>query len=403
MATQRVGMAGLSRQRPARLSSKLEGLSYSSFSRSSSPFVSTASTTATAVATSCLRCQWRAFTASSRFRQSDAKPAPPRTTAPTSTAASPSPSTSSAATKALPVAAQLPSPLANAPRSYGKRTNEFTPTALSRPIGMPLPPLPGENSGIDTRSLRQRRDDFVNYEKHLVRREELKSKIVKPYFRDWSNLQFHKGKTFLAPPRLFRADVSLYFPNLVGQCLLAADKAQAAHDQTDTTPLLAQHPVSVVALFSSLWAENQVRTFVSPEANPALADLLASQPGGVQLVQINVEENPLRAWLVRRFRGSLRRRIAERDWARYLLVTRGLSDDIRESIGVLNSKVGYVYLVDRNCRIRWAGSGPSEPEERQSLVKGVQRLLAEAADARLQAPKGAPSSTVQAEKPRPKA
>lgn len=97
---------------------------------------------------SCLLCQWRTFSTS--YRRLAEKPAEP---------------------PATPAAS--PNPLADAPRAYGKSVTEFTPKPLSRPIGMPNPPRPGENAGIDSRTWKQRRDDFVDYDKHLVKRKQL--------------------------------------------------------------------------------------------------------------------------------------------------------------------------------------------------------------------------------------
>ena len=96
----------------------------------------------------CLLCQWHSFSTSYR-RLAEKEP---------------------------PIASSSPhfeSPLADAPRSYGKAVTEFTPKPLSRPIGLPNPPRPGENWGIDTRSWKQRREDFVDYDKHLIRRKVL--------------------------------------------------------------------------------------------------------------------------------------------------------------------------------------------------------------------------------------
>lgn len=50
---------------------------------------------------------------------------------------------------------------------------EHTPKALSRPLGQLQPPQPDENTGVDPRSWRERRDDFWNYDKHLARRQQL--------------------------------------------------------------------------------------------------------------------------------------------------------------------------------------------------------------------------------------
>ncbi|KAI1474802.1 ATP10 protein-domain-containing protein [Daldinia eschscholtzii] len=316
----------------------------------------------------CLLCQSRGFSTSYRLLAEQGAAAATKAAKP---AADSQPTKPGAPASSEPAKVIPPSPLADAPRSYGKRTEEFTPKPLGRPIGMPNPPKPGENTGIDNRTLRQRRDDFVNYEKHLERRKELASKMSRPYYRDWSNLRFHKGKTFYAPPRPFKADLSLFFPNLFGRTLSKKDSKPR-----DTTPAL-QDKISVVSVFSSVWAEDQINSFVSKKANPELEAVLEQNKDVAQRVWINVEENTMKAWLIKLFMGSIRRRIGEPNWERYFVVRKGLNDEIRENTGLLNSSVGYVYLLDGSCRIRWAGSGPSEDHERESLVKSVQRLLEE--------------------------
>ncbi|PQE11242.1 ATPase assembly factor ATP10 mitochondria protein [Rutstroemia sp. NJR-2017a BVV2] len=269
------------------------------------------------------------------------------------------------------LAPSRPSVLDEAPRSYGKKVTEFTPRPLDRAIGLPNPPRPGENTGIDPRTWRERRDDFVNYDKHLARRERLTKAIAKPYYRDWSNLKFSRGKSFLAPPRLFKAERALYFPNLFGRTLVKRAKRYA-----DTTPVL-MGKISVVSVFSSAWGENQAATFASTKHNPELHEVLENNKGRAQLVHINIEENYLKALIIKLFIPGLRKRLSEPNWGKYFMVQKGLNDDIKDAIGLLNNKVGYTYLLDEQCKIRWAGSGEAEPDERSDLVKGVRRLLAE--------------------------
>ena len=183
-------------------------------------------------------------------------------------------------------------------------------------------------------------------------------------------MRHHKGKSFVAPPRLFKKERALYFPNIQGQTLIKDKKPR------DITPVLEDR-ISVVSVFSSAWAENQAATFASEKHNPGLFEVLRGSGGIAQLVQVNIEENALKALIVKMFWPRLRRKVGTDGWGRYFLVRRGISDEIRDAIGLLNSKVGYTYLLDEECRIRWAGSGPAEEDEKEGLVKGLRRLVEE--------------------------
>lgn len=187
-------------------------------------------------------------------------------------------------------------------------------------------------------------------------------------------MRYQQGKSFIAPSKLFRADKALFFPNLQGTTLASSQKAQ------DTTPVLSGI-VSVVSTYSGLWAERQTTTFVGD--NKELSKVLDDNADLIQKVDINIEENPLRAWLVKLFVPRLRKSCAAHRHPKYFMIRRGMTAELRTDIGIYNSQVGYVYLLDSNCRIRWAGSGPADHGERQSLVRGALKLVEEVKRLRL--------------------
>jgi len=44
-------------------------------------------------------------------------------------------------------------------------------------------------------------------------------------------------------------------------------------------------------------------------------------------------------------------------------------------MGITNTRVGYVFLVDENLKIRWAGNGDAWPEEGKALENCTGLLL----------------------------
>jgi len=249
-----------------------------------------------------------------------------------------------------------------------KDDDVFVPKPLGRPIGFRDPPRAGENTG--TINVKKDYSGMTFKERNLSKRQDLVEKWGTNYFRDFKNIRkYRSGKTFMANPRIFKKEAAMYFPNLHGDTL-----AQKGADTTD----VLKGMVSVVNVYSSQWGEAQAQTFTGKKVNVALHQLLAQSPHVVQMVDVNIEENSLKAWIIALFQWRLRRMKPREDWGKYFVVRKGVSAKIRETIGLLNGRVGYVYLVDQDCKIRWAGSGNAEGSEMDDLNRGVGKLVAEA-------------------------
>lgn len=185
-------------------------------------------------------------------------------------------------------------------------------------------------------------------------------------------MRHHRGKTFLSPPKPFKSEAALYFPNMQGYTIGTPSMV------ADTTNVLNGR-TSIVSVFSGTWAERQTQTFVGEEQNPELAkEVERLGKEGLQRVWINIEEDWMKAGLIRLFLGGLRKRLKPGEWGRSFVVRRGVEEDVKMSVGMANGKVGYVYLVDWGCRIRWAGSGDAEEGEREGLLACVRRLIGKA-------------------------
>lgn len=192
-------------------------------------------------------------------------------------------------------------------------------------------------------------------------------------------MRYHDGKRFLAPDAPFRADLAKYFPNFQGFTLAYT------WGYVDTTKLL-KGKVSIVSYTSQTWSALQVKSFVGKKENPELATALEElKEDGLQKMFVTYEDDWLKQALVYSCLWWARRK-CDREHGRdvrerSLIVMRGVDRDFWEhKLGVVNLQCGYVFLVDHNCKIRWAGTGDATDEEKASLVRVARMLVQERKD-----------------------
>ncbi|CDO70557.1 hypothetical protein BN946_scf184579.g13 [Trametes cinnabarina] len=226
---------------------------------------------------------------------------------------------------------------------------------LQRPLGVRERPKPkGEKNWEETR------EKYLDQEKRLEERHHLAREATRGYFSDLSATRHHGGKTWIAPKVMIRQDKALYFPDISGTPLVGKEKVH-------TSNLLAGK-VSVVTLLTTRISEIQTAMFIEPTQNA-----FGSHPL-FQRVQINLQDNMIKSFLVSLFASGIRKTVPERLWPTYLISSQKM-EYLREPLGIANRHVGYVYLVDPKMKIRWAACADPKSEEIAALVTCTRVLL----------------------------
>ncbi|KAJ9479666.1 Mitochondrial ATPase complex subunit ATP10 [Pseudozyma hubeiensis] len=261
------------------------------------------------------------------------------------------PSSSSASTSSTPASSK---PLVRESSSSPEQLNTLPLPYLSFAIGVPTPPSSSSSTWAETR------DRLVSTEHRMASRQAIVKEATRGYFHDFHAIKSHGGKTWRAPPTLIKADRSLYFPKFTGTRL--SDKAKTS------TPAMLRNKISVISLLGSKISEEHTKSFY--------ASTIAKFSGhpNFQLVQINLQQNPLKSYLVSLFISSLRSQIPPELHATYLLSSDNI-ELLKDALGYHNKHVGYTYLVDEVGKVRWAGGGFAEQKESEALLACTGVLL----------------------------
>ncbi|WOO82663.1 Mitochondrial ATPase complex subunit ATP10 [Vanrija pseudolonga] len=283
--------------------------------------------------------------ASARFASSSSS-SQPEASSSSSKAAAPSPPAAEVAKGKAPAA----------PKGKPPATDPYAVPPLSRPLGTPIPP----SSDPQTRA--QRLDQMLDQTRRKEERKALVKEATQGYFHDYHLARkANGGKLWVAPPVLIREDRALYFPDISGKALTGG---------TVHTTDLFRGRVSLVSIVNTRVSEEHVQSFVEP----VLEDW-AGQPG-FNYVQINHQPNALKGLLISLFVSSLKRTIPEDRWGSYLISSGEWSEfDVSRPLGIENKLLGYVYLVDENAKVRWAGCAQATPKETEDLRRAAAVLV----------------------------
>ncbi|KAJ2501479.1 Mitochondrial ATPase complex subunit atp10 [Coemansia sp. RSA 1972] len=201
--------------------------------------------------------------------------------------------------------------------------------------------------------------DILSPEKNLESRARIIHDIGHSYFQDIVDLRDNGDKLFEAPKQLIRSSKAHYLPSVSGKTL--------AGQTTDVIDLCRGKTTLLTVNFNK-FSELHTNSFIDP-FEAAFAD-----SEDAQVVRLNIEENWAKAMVLQMCLPYLRRHTPKDQHANYL-IHYGDVEGLRKSMGIANSLIGYVFLIDKELRVRWYGNGLAVMSEAQSMVMLTQRLI----------------------------
>jgi len=225
---------------------------------------------------------------------------------------------------------------------------------LARPLGLPDPPR------TTPLTEEEKLAKYLDPQRRLEERNHLLREITTDYYEDVIKLKWHAGKSWIAPKVLIREDKALYFPDIEGKVLTNG----AGTHSTD----LCRGYVSIVNIITTKLSETQIKAYGAPTL-----EKYREHPR-FRYVQINLQENAAKSFLVMLFFNSLRSQNPSYLHPTYLVSKQNM-EYLREPMGLENKFVGYVYLLDQSCKIRWAAGADPRPDEIINLERCTTVLI----------------------------
>ncbi|KAF9181253.1 Mitochondrial ATPase complex subunit atp10 [Haplosporangium sp. Z 767] len=252
----------------------------------------------------------------------------------------------------------------------GKPLKELPLSPYGGRFGVPEQPISALNRNNSKRSpfakakdgMKSKVHDWTDKEKNLEKRKELLTDFQSGYFAEFSELSRTGSKLWKGTASMLNADKALYMPNIIGTSLKTSEPTELVD--------VLKGKVSLVAISGTRFGEEHIETFMTPFLKQWPAGNKSSK---VQLVELNIQENPLKAGLVRMMVPFVKKTIPEERHANYILHYKSIKH-LKDPLSMQNSYLGYVFLVDSDCKIRWGAHGKGTETEIRTLLESVQKL-----------------------------